>query len=305
MLAAFPEKFANPEMTNSIRPIPPFDEAALSAHLKAVRRRRALAIICLAVFCCLSTTLLVLKFGWQPWLILVLVLAARPLLVLYNSSKNLKRRYLCQPLLPGNIHHDRLERMVKELVPIAGLQAPPEIMVAPLNQPNITVTGRGPNNALLVATEEFFLVSFSDSELRALVSHELAHLKRRDSASSALFTAFGLASTLSLLISAPEPVTGILALVGSSFLVKQLLLSISRNDELLADALSAKWTGDPCALVSGLEMLESWHESSEQPFVGDFEVRREKRWWQLEHPTLAVRSKALEKIAGADCVSLR
>lgn len=288
-------------MSNSIRPIPPLDQAALAAHLKVVRRRRALAIICLAVFCCLGVTFLVLRFGWQPWLILVLALAARPLLVLYNSSKNLKRRYLCQPLLPGNIHHARLESMVKELVPIAGLQAPPEIMVAPLNQPNIMVTWCGRNNALLVVTEEFFLVSFSDSELRALVSHELAHLKRRDSASSALFTALGLASTLSLFISAADPITGILALLGSSFLVMQLLLIISRNDELLADALSAKWTGDPCALVSGLEMLESWHESSQQHLESDFEVRREKRWWQLEHPTLAVRSKALEKIAGATC----
>ncbi|MDX1987081.1 MAG: M48 family metalloprotease [Candidatus Obscuribacter sp.] len=246
-----------------------------------------------------------MKFGWQPWLILGLALAARPLLVLYNSGKNLKRLYRCQSLLPGNFHHERLERMVKEVVPLAGLQAPPEIMVAPLNQPNIMVTGRGPGDALLVVTEEFFLVSFSDSELRAIVSHELAHLKRRDTASSALFTAFGLASTLSLFFSAPEPVTGILVLLVSSFLVKQLLLIISRNNELLADALSAKWTGDPCALVSALEMLESWHESSEQPFVGDFEVRLEKRWWQLEHPTLAVRSKALEKIAGEACVSLR
>ena len=153
----------------------------------------------------------------------------------------------------------------------AGLPRP-RVHVAPQPQPNAFATGRNPEHAAVCAT--IGLLQLLDRrEIRAVMSHELAHVKNHDTLtmtitatlagaiSSLVNFAFffgggrerpGLSGSLALMILAP-----LAAALGQ--------MAISRGREYAADHDGAEISGDPSALASALEKIEAYARGTPNP----------------------------------------
>jgi heat shock protein HtpX len=147
----------------------------------------------------------------------------------------------------------------------AGLPRP-VIAIIPNDQPNAFATGRDPANAAVCATTGL-LDMLTREEIRGVMAHELAHVKNRDTlimtvtatvagaiAALANFAMFfgggdrerpgGIIGTLALMILAPM----------AAGLVQ---MAISRGREYEADRVGAEIAGDPQALASALQKIDS------------------------------------------------
>ena len=161
----------------------------------------------------------------------------------------------------------RLYDIVQELAERAGLPMP-EVGIVESMLPNAFATGRNPQNAAVVATRGI-LDLLPDNELRAVLAHEMSHVKNRD------ILVMGVASALAVVISFAARVTYFAAFFSSDrenrgvmiliALAAQILvpiaalliqLGISRSREFLADESGAKLINDPLALADALEHLE-------------------------------------------------
>jgi heat shock protein HtpX len=159
-----------------------------------------------------------------------------------------------------------LYRMVDELRRRAGLPMP-RVYICPHEAPNAFATGRSPSKAAVAVTQGA-LQLLNREELEGVMAHELAHVKNRDTLTSAI------AATIS----------GVLAMVaqwgfylgggsdrnGSNALVSILTVifaavgaalikaAISRSREFVADHDGAQIAGSPNGLASALQRLDTY-----------------------------------------------
>ncbi|HTT34542.1 MAG TPA: M48 family metalloprotease [Thermoplasmata archaeon] len=161
----------------------------------------------------------------------------------------------------------RLGRIVRELAPMFGV-VEPRLAIIPTQTPNAFATGRDERHAVVAATEGI-LRRLDDRQLRAVLAHELAHVKDRD----VLVMTF--AATLAGAISYAAQMVFFSALFGggnrngSNGLVvlfaaitapiaaALIQLAISRSRELRADEVGARTIRDPIALADALGTLEA------------------------------------------------
>ena len=68
--------------------------------------------------------------------------------------------------------------LVESLAQRAGMPMP-RVAISPADQPNAFATGRGPNNAVVCATQGL-IRSMSRDELEGVMAHELMHVRIRD-----------------------------------------------------------------------------------------------------------------------------
>ena len=172
-----------------------------------------------------------------------------------------------QEVLPdhGGVEGE-LYRMVDELRTNAGLPMP-RVYVCPHDAPNAFATGRSPSKAAVAVTHGALQV-LSLQELRGVIGHELAHVKNRDTLTSAI--AATIAGVLAFIAqwgfylgggrrdSEANPivmlVTFILAAVGAA-MIKAM---ISRSREYVADAEGAQIAGTPNGLIAALVKLDAY-----------------------------------------------
>jgi heat shock protein HtpX len=158
-----------------------------------------------------------------------------------------------------------LHRMVGELAARAGIPTP-RVYLIPEAQPNAFATGRNPSHAVVAVTEGI-LGLLTARELRAVLAHEIAHIKNRDILVSSIAAA--LASLITYVAHAfgflglqgrdeeeSSPAGGLLLALVAPLAATLIQLGISRSREYLADETGARLSGDPEALASALMKLE-------------------------------------------------
>jgi heat shock protein HtpX len=158
----------------------------------------------------------------------------------------------------------RLHQMVRELCHSAGLPMP-KLYVIPQEQPNAFATGRSPKHSAVAVTEGI-MKHMSESELRGVIAHELAHIRNRDTLTQSVAAAIGGAITwIAYMLlwvggddDSPLGLIGSIAMVVLAPIAAGLVqMAISRQREFAADATGAQISKAPNALADALERLEA------------------------------------------------
>lgn len=165
----------------------------------------------------------------------------------------------------------RLWRTVENLSITDGLPMP-KVYIMNDPSPNAFATGRDPKHSA-VCTTTGLLEIMNDSELEAVLAHEMGHVKNYDIRVSMI--AFALTAVISLLADIMLRMTwfrgddregnnnqlffllGIVAAILAPIIATLIQLAISRQREYLADATSALTTRYPEGLISALQKLQT------------------------------------------------
>jgi len=162
----------------------------------------------------------------------------------------------------------RLFRIVENLAITDGLPTP-RVFIMNDPAPNAFATGRNPKSSVVCVTSGLLDI-MNDSELEAVVAHEMGHVKNYDIRVS--MVAFALTAVISLLADIMLRLTwfsdderennqlflvlGIVAAIIAPIVATMIQLAVSRQREYLADATSALTTRYPEGLISALEKLK-------------------------------------------------
>jgi len=165
----------------------------------------------------------------------------------------------------------KLYSIVKDISRKANLPMP-KVYSIPSKNPNAFATGRSPNHAAVAATDGI-LDLLNERELRAVIAHELGHVRNRD----ILITT--IAATIAGVISYVASMMRYAAIFGglggrddrrgsnifeflaltivTPIIATLLQLAVSRSREFLADETGAKIVKDPNALADALLKIEA------------------------------------------------
>jgi len=164
--------------------------------------------------------------------------------------------------------------MVKELAQKAYLPMP-RVYVIPEGVPNAFATGRNPKHAVVAVTQGL-LRTMNKDELRAVIAHELGHIKNRDIliatiaatfAGAIMFLAsmmrygalFGGGNRRNAAGAIPLILVAVLAPLGAML----IQMSISRSREYLADDTGAQISSTPGSLANALQKLDNYSKRAE------------------------------------------
>jgi heat shock protein HtpX len=150
-----------------------------------------------------------------------------------------------RPFEPGEL--PQIRAMVEELA--AEAQIPmPALFVAPSMQPNAFATGRNPKHAAVAVTQGILQV-LDERELRAVIAHELSHVKNRDilitSIAASVGTAISFVANFAMFFGGndeerPNPVAAILMMFLAPLAASVLQMALSRSREFEADRSGAE-----------------------------------------------------------------
>lgn len=192
----------------------------------------------------------------------------------FFSDKLALSMYRAQPVTPEENPeiYRRVAPIVQNLTQRMGLPMP-KLYVIPDNSPNAFATGRNPSHASVAFTAGI-LQLMSDSEIEAVVAHELGHVLHRDILISSV--AATLAGAITMLASLARwgmifggmgsrddedrggGIAAIFMMLLAPLAAALIQMAISRSREYDADAASAKYVGSPYPLIAGLEKLETY-----------------------------------------------
>lgn len=163
----------------------------------------------------------------------------------------------------------RFYRIVENLAITTGMPTP-KIYIIDDPAPNAFATGRDPRHAIVAATSGLIDI-MNDSELEAVMAHEMGHVQNYDIRVSMI--TFGLVSAIGLLTDIVmrmfifgdrdnndnNPIAmiiGIVVIILAPIVAAVIQMAVSRQREYLADATSAMTTRNPDSMVSALEKLQ-------------------------------------------------
>ncbi|TMA23489.1 MAG: protease HtpX [Deltaproteobacteria bacterium] len=170
--------------------------------------------------------------------------------------------------------------IVEELTSRAGLPMP-RIYLIPSESPNAFATGRNPAHAAVAVTSGILQI-LDRRELRAVLAHELSHVKNRDiliatiaAAVAGLISAVGSMLRWGVLLGGGgradrrgSALADLAIAIVAPFVALILQLAISRSREYGADASGGVLSEDPEALASALEKLQMQSRRRPYPFAG-------------------------------------
>ncbi len=159
----------------------------------------------------------------------------------------------------------QLYNTVSELAARAGLPMP-KVYLIDEAQPNAFATGRNPEHAAVAATTGI-LQLLSARELRAVLAHELSHVRHRDILTSTITASIaGAISTLANFgmffggrsDDNRNPLVALIVLILAPIAAVLIQLAISRGREYEADRGGAELSGDPRALADALAKMDRY-----------------------------------------------
>ena len=162
----------------------------------------------------------------------------------------------------------RLHAVVRDLANAADLPMP-RVYVSPAAQPNAFATGRNPHHAAVAVTEGL-LTQCPPDELRAVLAHEMAHIRNRDiligSVAAAIATGISFVANMALFAGmfggsddedGPNPAVALLVAVLAPVAATILQMALSRSREFEADRVGAQILGDPEPLARALTRIDT------------------------------------------------
>ena len=159
----------------------------------------------------------------------------------------------------------QLYNTVSELAARAGLPMP-KVYLIDEAQPNAFATGRNPEHAAVAATTGI-LQLLTARELRAVLAHELSHVRHRDILTSTITASIaGAISTLANFgmffggrsDDNRNPLVALIVLILAPIAAVLIQLAISRGREYEADRGGAQLSGDPRALADALAKMDRY-----------------------------------------------
>jgi heat shock protein HtpX len=184
------------------------------------------------------------------------------------SDKMVLAMHRARPVGPG--HPSGVYEMVEELANSARMPMP-KVYTVPTRVPNAFATGRDPRHAVVAATEGILEI-LEPRELRAVLAHELSHVKNRDILVSSIVAAlasaimyvahmfrwFGLLGGYSSNDGdrrGANPIVFLAVILLAPLAATLIQLAVSRTREFMADESGAEVSGDPEALASALQKI--------------------------------------------------
>jgi heat shock protein HtpX len=183
------------------------------------------------------------------------------------SDKILLKMYGARELKPED--SPDIFKVTENLVAAANIPMP-RLYLVKEDQPNAFATGRNPSHAAVAVTEGIMRL-LSREELRAVIAHELAHVKHRDTLIGAVAATF--AGAISMLANMAQwamifgggrssegrggghPLAAIAMIIVAPIAAMMIQMAISRSREFLADEGGAQMAGNPLPLANALRKL--------------------------------------------------
>ena len=199
--------------------------------------------------------------GFGGLVIALLVAVAMNVFAWYNSDKMVLRMYGAKEVSKDH----PLYEMVADLSLNAHLPTP-KVYEIQSDQPNAFATGRNPENAAVAATTGL-LKRLNKNEIAAVMAHELAHIKNRDTTIMVVAATF--AGAISMLANFAMffggrrnnnmGFIGLIAMMILAPLAASLIqMAISRSREYIADRVGAEICGNPMWLASALKSIQGF-----------------------------------------------
>ncbi len=207
------------------------------------------------------------RFGGRNGMLLAFAVAvAMNFFSYFYSDKLALSMYRAQPVTREQL--PRVYSVVEQMTQRIGLPMP-KIYVIPNDSPNAFATGRNPQHASVAVTQGI-LNLLNDDELAGVLAHELGHVRNRDILTSSI--AATLAGAITILARFGMFFGGgdgrdrdrgggmgaLFMLILAPIAATLIQLAVSRAREYEADATGAHMTGNPYALASALQKLDTY-----------------------------------------------
>ncbi|MFN3371804.1 MAG: zinc metalloprotease HtpX [Sphingomonadaceae bacterium] len=184
--------------------------------------------------------------------------AAMNLFAYWNSDSLVLKMHRAKEVGPDHL----LYRIVEPLAARAGLPMP-RVYLVEQAQPNAFATGRNPQNAAVAATTGLLQMLDRD-EIAAVMAHELAHVKNRDTlvmtVTATLAGAISMIGNWALFLRGSNgqsnAFVALIAMIVAPIAAALVQMAISRTREYGADAAGAEISGQPLKLASALAKLQ-------------------------------------------------
>jgi heat shock protein HtpX len=253
--------------------------------------------------------------GWNNFGVMIAVIIGFNLLAYFFSDKLALSSTGARPVTEQEL--PQVYAMVRRLAMQMGMPEPTIYMIdSP--QPNAFATGRSPKKAAVAVTTGI-MQTLDNSELEAVLGHELAHVQNRDiligSVAAMIGAALSVVARMGFWFGGGDnrnnplgAIGAILSIIIAPIVAMLIQFAISRTREFQADKSGAEITGQPLQLASALAKISAGtsripmkvNEATSQLFIDNplkaAKGRGMTKWFST-HPPVEERIERLQNMA--------